>query len=69
MANTGYIHTEAREFATGERVELHPAHDAWMRGDRYATVERVGRSLVWVRSDKSQRLRWMHPNSLAKLDA
>lgn len=60
-----YCHEQASEFRVGDRVELHPAHDAWMRGDRYATVERIGRStIVWVRSDKSGRVRWLHAASL-----
>lgn len=25
-------------FTVGERVQLHPATDAWMRGERYANV-------------------------------
>lgn len=63
-----YYHTKASEFRAGMRVELHPAHDAWMAGDRYATVERVGRSVVWVRSDKSGKLRWLHPESLSIME-
>jgi len=43
----------------GDRVELHPATDAWMRGDRYGTVESVGPhwSYLWVRLDKSGKRR------------
>lgn len=37
------------------RVELHPATDAWMRGDRFGTITHVGRSSVTVRLDKSGR--------------
>jgi hypothetical protein len=65
---SSYHHTKASEFRVGMRVELHPAHDAWMAGDRYATVERVGKSIVWVRSDKSNRLRWMHAESLSIME-
>lgn len=63
-----YYHKSAAEFRVGMRVELHPSHDAWMQGDRYATVVRVGRSVVWVRSDKSGRVRWLHPESMAVID-
>lgn len=59
-----YCHTSASEFTVGQRVELHPAHDAWMAGDRYADVVRVGKSIVFVKSDKSGRVRWMFPESL-----
>ena len=30
------------KYAIGERVELHPATDAWMQGLRFGTVLRVG---------------------------
>ena len=40
---------------TGKRVQLHPATDAWMRGDRYGVVVSVGRKLVRVKMDKSGR--------------
>jgi hypothetical protein len=46
----------------GERVELHPGTDAWMRGDRYgeivAVVERHGRvTCVRVRLDSGRVVR------------
>jgi len=45
----------------GERVELHPGTDAWMRGDRFgeivAVVERHGVvTSVRVKMDKSGRV-------------
>jgi hypothetical protein len=40
---------------TGKRVQLHPATDAWMSGDRYGVVVKVGRKLVSVKMDKSGR--------------
>jgi hypothetical protein len=60
-------YTEHQTFKAGDRVELHPAHDLWMRGARYGTVERTSStgSVVWVRVDKaSARLYWFHPQSL-----
>ena len=58
------------EHRVGQRVSTHPATDAWMRGDRYGTVEKVARLLpihgrgdrygtrtvVYVRLDRSGRL-------------
>lgn len=41
----------------GRRVKIHPATDAWMQGDRYGTVVKIGRDLVHVRCDASQRVR------------
>lgn len=29
------------EFIEGQRVQLHPATDAWMQGDRYGNVVQV----------------------------
>lgn len=37
------------------RVELHPATDAWMRGDRFGTVTKIGRVYFTVLMDKSKR--------------
>jgi len=42
---------EANDFRPGDRVQLHPATDLWMRGARYGTVDRVmrnGRLVVFV---------------------
>ena len=40
---------------TGKRVQLHPATDAWMRGDRFGTVVKVGRKQISVKMDVSGR--------------
>jgi hypothetical protein len=44
-------------FARDERVELHPATDRWMMGDRYGEVAHFDalRGTVRVRLDKSGR--------------
>ena len=44
-------------FAKGERVELHPATDAWMMGDRFGNVTHIGRKLVHVKMDRSGLVR------------
>lgn len=41
--------------AIGERVETHPATDAWMQGDRYGEVVSIGRKYVHVKLDRSGR--------------
>jgi hypothetical protein len=41
---TDLDYTTAQTFAVGDRVELHPGTDMWMRGARFGTV--VGRSLT-----------------------
>lgn len=40
-----------------DRIELHPATDAWMMGDRFGTIERLGTDAAFVRMDKSGKLR------------
>ena len=51
----------------GERVELHPGTDAWMRGDRYgeivAVIEHHGRvASIRVKLDKSGRVLRLDPS-------
>lgn len=47
-------------YTTGTRVELHPATDAWMRGDRWGDIVAVscrrGRVVYSVRMDVSGRV-------------
>lgn len=47
------------------RVATHPATDAWMRGDRFGTVEKIGRRnlRIYVRLD-SGRLQSFLPHNL-----
>lgn len=43
---------EVASFKKGDRVEIHPATDAWMRGDRFGTVEKTTKR-IHVMMDKS----------------
>jgi hypothetical protein len=52
------------DFAVGQRVELHPVTSRWMMGDRYATVEKIGRVYVHVRFDRSGASGGYHPCEL-----
>lgn len=54
------------DFETGQRVQLHPATDAWMSGDRYGTVEGAGRGgkTLKIRMDRSGKVRQMRPDNL-----
>ena len=52
------------DFTVGERVQTHPATDLWMQGDRYGTVESVGRLRVAVRMDRSGRVLCRRPDNL-----
>ena len=39
----------------GTRVEIHPATDHWMRGDRYGTVVGYGRAREFATSGAGER--------------
>ena len=57
--------TSGLGFTFGDRVELHPGTDAWMSGDKYGVVEKIGRQYVHVRMQRSGRLRKLHPDFVA----
>jgi hypothetical protein len=44
------------EAYVGQRVEIHPGTDTWMRGDRYGEIVKLGHSWVSVRFDRSERV-------------
>lgn len=53
----GYVDTftgyDGREYAIGDRVELHPGTDLWMHGARYGVVvAREGTGRARVKLDK-----------------
>jgi hypothetical protein len=48
----------------GDRVQLHPATDAWMRGDRYGDVVKVGTKHIHVKMDRSGRTLKVHPSNI-----
>jgi hypothetical protein len=51
---TGYTYGEKlSDFKVGDRVELHPETDLWMRGNRFGMVEVIGKRYVHVRMDRS----------------
>lgn len=51
----------------GTWVEAHPATDAWMMGDRYGEIVKVGRKFVHVRMDRSGRTLRFSPHNLLLL--
>lgn len=51
-------------FSTGQRIETHPATDAWMRGDRFGTVTVIGRKYVSIKMDVSKRTLRMLPSNI-----
>ena len=44
-------------FREGQRIQLHPATDQWMQGQRYAQVIKVGRKVITVRTDAGHTYR------------
>lgn len=50
----------------GDRVELHPATDAWMSGDRYGEVTKIGRKYLHVAMDRSGRSRKVRPENISR---
>lgn len=49
------------DLSVGDRVEMAAHTDAWMRGDRYATIEKIGTRLVTVAFERSGSKSRLHP--------
>ena len=54
-------------FSVGQRVELHPATDAWASGDRYGDIVKVGNRRLWVKMDRSGKIRKMIPANISRI--
>ena len=52
------------DFYVGQRVSMHPATDAFMMGDRYGEVVKVGKSKIHVKMDRSGKTRLVSPGNL-----
>lgn len=55
------------QFKKGQRVELHPATDSWMKGDRYGEVAMVLKGFVYVKLDKSGLLCKFDPKNILEI--
>lgn len=52
----------------GDRVELHPTTNRWMRGDRFGEVTKIGRDdKITVKLDKSGLTQTFHPQNIWKV--
>lgn len=51
----------------GMRVELHPGTDAWMSGDRYGEIVKIGRKYLHVKMDRSGRTLVVVPSRLSEV--
>jgi hypothetical protein len=61
---SGYHTTTLADLTVGDRVELHPATDTWMSGDRFGTVVKLGRLRAHVKMDRSGRTLSLLPTLL-----
>lgn len=55
-----------KDFQIGDNIELHPATDAWMQGDRFGMVSKIGRKYIHVLMDRSDRTLQMLPKDVGK---
>ena len=55
------------DFTVGDRVQLHPATDFWMSGDRYGTVTNITRQNVLVKMDRSFRVWWLDAGNILEI--
>lgn len=55
------------ELKPGDRVEMHPATDTWMRGDRLATVVRKGTVRVTLLMDRSGHEIRFYPRAVGRV--
>lgn len=53
------------QYKVGDRVEVHPAMDAWMMGDRYGEIVKIGRKYVHIKMDKSGKIYKVTPHNIA----
>ena len=56
----------------GTRIEMHPATDQWMRGDRYGTVTKVGADHhgdpnIRVKLDVSKKSLLVEPKDIGRI--
>ena len=53
------------QYQVNQRVELHPATDAWMSGDRFGTIVKVGGRLH-VKMDRSGKVRKVSQRNISR---
>jgi len=51
----------------GDRVEVHPATNAWIFGDRFGEVAKIGRKYVHVLMDRSGRTLRFVPENIGRI--
>lgn len=67
-AMAGGLDYTVRDFQQGQRVQLHPATDRWMRGDRYGQIMKIGTKALHVKLDRSGQTVRFAPRNLTPLE-
>lgn len=62
MTNQGNLFLS--QYGVGDRVELAPHTDAWLAGDRYGEVIKIGRFYLHIKMDRSGKVRRMVPENM-----
>ncbi|AFN37768.1 hypothetical protein FGG44_gp80 [Mycobacterium phage MacnCheese] len=68
MYNTHVYGEAVEEFTPGRRVATHPGTTAFLRGERFGEVVKVGRDVVHVKLDTGRRSTFT-PGMLAHMAA
>lgn len=58
---------EITDFKKGDKIELHPATDLWMRGARYGKIIQVGRTNLKVKLDYLRRAIAVSPRNIGQI--
>ncbi len=58
---------ELKNLNVGDRVQMHPESDSWMRGDRFAEVVLLAHINVHVRFDHSSRVVDVNPRNILEV--
>ncbi len=61
-------HNRVDDFRIGERVQMHPGTDLWMRGARFGTVTMIRRKYVSVKLDALRMPVNIHPDNLMHVE-
>lgn len=62
------LRSDKPTIAVGTRVQTHPATNAWMRGDRYGTIEGTRGNKLAVRLDRSNKISYFTVENLIPAD-
>ncbi|APD18239.1 hypothetical protein SEA_HAMMY_76 [Mycobacterium phage Hammy] len=69
MHNTHVYGEAVDEFQVGARVATHPGTVAWLRGERFGEVVKIGRDVVHVTLERTRRRATFTPGMLAHMAA